>query len=178
MHLRSVRQEAQTHLHLCLRHVSRTRIVRCAYHMLMNNLFTDPVQKTSWNTHQCFGFLLHACLLQQRWNEQNEPQDPDATIFRGDFNFSQCSIFTGAAGTGKTALLQACDVLTELFFPSREGSVMRSAPTRTAARLNNGDTCHAAWALPWASALGPNGRLSDAAYKKLAQKIKGKQEIS
>ena len=55
---------------------------------------------------------------------------------------------------------------------------MRSAPTRTAARLNNGDTCQGAWSLPWGSCLGPGGRIADDTLKRLKLRVKGKEEVS
>ena len=76
--------------------------------MLRKNLFTIPGTDSCWNREQCIGFLLHAVLLQKRKNRQQmQSVDPDDT--------SESCIFTGAAGTGKTSLLTACDVLTQFF---------------------------------------------------------------
>ena len=67
--------------------------------------------------------------------------------------------------------------------PSERPTVYRSAPTITAARLNRGDTCHAAWSLPFSSCLGApcgrtNGRLTDASRKRVQKQLKGKREAS
>ena len=86
-------------------------------------------------------------------------------------------IVTGAAGTGKTALLEACDMLTQAVYKSTT-RVYRSAPTRTAARLNRGNTCHAAWHLPFGCSLGVEGRMSDATLPKLRKKLEGVHEAS
>ena len=187
VHLRSVRSSVDKHIKLELAKASKSKIVRAAYHMLDQlELFTDPDSTDKWNAHQCLGFLLHAHLLQQRFNEQTFAIDPasgrSASTTKASWpvsaDCSQACIFTGAAGTGKTALLQACDVLTEVFFPAPEGSVIRSAPTRTAARLINGDTCHGAWCLPFGSVLGRTGRITDKTLQALQKKIKGKEELS
>ena len=152
---------------------SRKHIVEAAIAMLRKGLFLKP-HSTDWNSQQCLGFLLHAYLLQQRKNVCNDlATDPLDVRQRERWD---SSIFTGAAGTGKTALLLACDVLTETFFG--ENSVVKSAPTRTAARLNNGDTCHGAWKLPFSSCLGPSGRLSAGALKSLQVKLVDKEESS
>ena len=82
-----------------------------------------------------------------------------------------------AAGTGKTALLAAQDMLTEVVFDS-DTCVFRSAPTRTAARLNRGDTVHAAWSLPWSSCLGTHGRLTEKPLQRLRQRLRGKEEAT
>ena len=55
---------------------------------------------------------------------------------------------------------------------------MAKAPTRTAARLNRGNTCHAAWHLPFGCSLGVEGRMSDATLSKLRKKVVGVHEAS
>ena len=97
-------------------------------------------------------------------------------------DFSKCTIITGAAGTGKTALLEAQDMLTDAAF-GEANCVYGSAPTITAARLNRGDTCHAAWSLPFTSCLGSscsgrNGRLTDPSLRRLQKRLRGKREAS
>ena len=89
----------------------------------------------------------------------------------------QCCIVIWAAGAGKTALLAAQDMLTEVVFDS-DTCVFRSAPTRTAARLNRGDTVHAAWSLPWSSCLGTHGRLTAKPLQRLRQRLRGKEEAT
>ena len=54
--------------------------------------------------------------------------------------------------------------------------MFRSAPRRTAARLNRGDTVHAAWSLPWSSCLGTHGRLTEKPLQRLRQRLRGKEE--
>ena len=75
------------------------------------------------------------------------------------------------------ALLAAQDMLTEVVFDS-DTCVFRSAPTRTAARLNRGDTVHAAWSLPWSSCLGTHGRLTEKPLQRLRQRLRGKEEAT
>jgi len=181
-----VRSSVDHHIKLELAAASKSKIVRAAFYMLDLGLFTDPECTDSWNAHQCLGFLLHAHLLQLRFNEKMFAIDPASgrrastatASWPVSVDCSQACIFTGAAGTGKTALLKACDVLTEVFFPAPEGSVLRSAPTRTTARLVNGDTCHGAWCLPFGSCLGRTGRITDKTLQALQKKIQGKEELS
>lgn len=66
---------------------------------------------------------------------------------------------------------------TDVFF-NTDGAVIKSAPTRTAARLNSGDTCHGAWALPFGSCLGRQGRIGEKALTKLQARLKDKVEAS
>ena len=101
---------------------------------------------------------------------------PDAPKAADDTRFAL--IFTGAAGTGKTALLEACDMLTQAVYKN-SACVYRSAPSRTAARLNRGNTCHSAWKLPFGgSILGEKGRLSNDCLDKLRKDVFGVQEAS
>ena len=139
-------------LNLDVAPASKSFIVEAAIAALRTGLFTVPGQQELWNARQCLGFLLHAVMLQSLYHSKhnsveksNSPQQIMTSLASSpeDSNADQFSIFTGAAGTGKTTLLQACDVLTDVFFNS-DGAVIKSAPTRTAARLNNGDTCHGA----------------------------------
>ena len=131
-----------------------TSILKAAFHALDLGLFTIPKSEGKWNPGQCIGFLLHAYQLQLKYNdtedstvplEDNETQgskeSPDAPKAAHDVRFA--CIFTGAAGTGKTALLEACDMLTQAVYKD-SACVYRSAPSRTAARLNRGNTCHSA----------------------------------
>ena len=60
----------------------------------------------------------------------------------------------------------------------RDNCVYRSAPTITAARLNRGDTCLAAWALPFGSNLGAYGCLSSDSLNRLQKRQRGKEETS
>ena len=153
-----------------------TSIVKAAFRALDTGLFTIPNSGGTWNPGQCVGFLLHAYQLQMHYNESHASEKnslPDAE--RDSMRF--CCIFTGAAGTGKTALLEACDLLTEAVYQSTT-CVYRSAPTRTAARLNRGNTCHAAWHLPFGCSLGFEGRMSDATLSKLRKKVVGVFEAS
>ena len=164
-------------------HLSSTCIINTAIQTLRTGLFTFPRTAGTWNTEQCIGFLLHAYLLQMRYTRQHSVVQ-DAHHHAGrqlmkstdlPDEMSEFSFFTGAAGTGKTFLLQACDVLTQTVYKHDE-SVVRSAPTRTAARLIGGDTCHGTWALPFGSVLGPRGRISDQALKKLRARHQHAQE--
>ena len=73
-------------------------------------------------------------------------------------------------------------MLTDAAF-GEDNCVYRSAPTITAARLNRGDTCHAAWSLPFNSCLGSscsgrNGRLTPASLRRLQKRLRGKKEAS
>jgi len=157
-----------------------TAIVRAAMRALQCGLFTVPASNGVWNTGQCVGFLLHAFQLQLRYNEASDAPESSASQRGDDSSASDVSgsdmryvaIFTGAAGTGKTALLEAQDMLTQAVYES-SSCVYRSAPTRTAARLNRGNTCHAAWHLPFGCSLGREGRLSDSTLKKLRKKLVG-----
>ena len=155
---------------------STTAIVTAAFHALETGLFTIPASGGQWNPGQCKGFLLHAFQLQLKHNEDYSTQEPSLLDANADAMRFSC-IFTGAAGTGKTALLEACDMLTQAVYKTTT-CVYRSAPTRTAARLNRGNTCHAAWHLPFGCSLGVEGRLSDATLKKLRQKVDGVEEAS
>jgi hypothetical protein len=158
---------------------STTSIIEAAFRALESGLFTVPDSGGKWNPGQCLGFLLHAYQLQLRQNESTENKAvPSANTVGQDSTLPEdlsqnamrfCSVFTGAAGTGKTALLQAQDMLTEAVY-KKSTCVYRSAPTRTAARLNRGNTCHAAWNLPFGSCLGPRGRISDTTLQKIQKK--------
>ena len=127
--------------------IGNASILIAAFRALDTGLFTIPDSGGKWNPGQCIGFLLHAYQLQLKYNEDqctHESSSPDA----GEDAMRFSCIFTGAAGTGKTALLEACDMLTQAVYKTTT-CVYRSAPTRTAARLNRGNTCHAAWHLPF-----------------------------
>ena len=157
-----------------------TVVLDAALFLLRRGLFPAPRSLLSddttpkWNTQQCLGFLLHAYLLQIRYARRNSGPVPLPSC-KGDRASDSC-IFTGAAGTGKTALQQACDVLTQEFFG--ESSVVKSAPTRTAARLTRGNTCHAAWKLPLRSSLGPRGRLTEEPLRRLRERLEHAEESS
>ena len=148
-----------------------------AFAALHNGLFTVPNKPDEWNARQCLGFLLHAYQLQERLKHGEDAVDASRRKKSVADDVSQCCIVTGAAGTGKTALLAAQDMLTEVVFDS-DTCVFRSAPTRTAARLNRGDTVHAAWSLPWSSCLGTHGRLTEKPLQRLRQRLRGKQEAT
>ena len=131
---------------------------------------------------------MHAYQLQLKYNEtedstvplkdnetEGSEKSPDAPTAAHDARFA--CIFTGAAGTGKTALLEACDMLTQAVYKSSE-CVYRSAPSRTAARLNRGNTCHSAWKLPFGCSLGEEGRLSNETLERLRKMLRGVHEAS
>ena len=153
-----------------------TSILTAAFRALDTGLFTIPGSDGTWNPGQCIGFLLHAYQLQQKHNEDHGTQQSSSSDAHEDAMRFSC-VFTGAAGTGKTALLEACDMLTQAVYKTTT-CVYRSAPTRTAARLNRGNTCHAAWHLPFGCSLGVEGRLSDATLQKLRKKVEGVHEAS
>ena len=127
--------------------VNATSIVEAAFRALSTGLFTIPGSGGKWNPGQCVGFLLHAYQLHMHYHESQTTGSAAPLASTKDL-MRFCCIFTGAAGTGKTALLEACDMLTQAVYKSTT-CVYRSAPTRTAARLNRGNTCHAAWHLPF-----------------------------
>ena len=161
---------------------SPTAVLEAAISALHRGLFTVPGSDGDWNSRQCLGFLLHAWQLQQNLNTTASNSEDGAVPVADAKDFSKCTIVTGAAGTGKTALLEAQDMLTDAAF-GEANCVYRSAPTITAARLNRGDTCHAAWSLPFSSCLGPscsgtNGRLTNASLRRLQKRLKGKREAS
>jgi len=151
-------------------------ILQAAFHALDSGLFSIPGSDGKWNPGQCICFLLHAYQLQLHYIEShptNHKPMPDASVDPMRF----CCIFTGAAGTGKTALLEACHMLPHAVYSSTT-CVYRSAPTRTAARLNRGNTRHAAWHLPFGCSLGFEGRMSDLTLSKLRKKVLGVHEAS
>ena len=161
---------------------SRTAVLEAAISALHRGLFTVPGSDGDWNCRQCLGFLLHAWQLQETLNSRGSNSEDGAVPVPKAQEFSKCTIITGAAGTGKTALLEAQDMLTDAAF-GEANCVYRSAPTITAARLIRGDTCHAAWSLPFSSCLGApgarnNGRLTEASKKRLQKRLKGKHEAS
>ena len=156
--------------------VNATSILEAAFRALNTGLFTIPDSGGKWNPGQCVGFLLHAYQLQMHYHESQTTGSAAPLASTKDL-MRFCCIFTGAAGTGKTALLEACDMLTQAVYKSTT-CVYRSAPTRTAARLNRGNTCHAAWHLPFGCSLGVEGRLSDATLSKLRKKLEGVHEAS
>ena len=142
--------------------------IKMAYYLIRNGNFDLPQQPGTRNKAQCLGLLLHASKLQQQIQRKEQynfsEKNDDVTNSK-----PKIILYTGAAGTGKTALMQACDVLTEMTFT--EGAVLRSAPTRTAARLQGGDTCHAAYKLPLRSSSGTAGKLTDTGRIRLQEKF-------
>ena len=155
----------------------KNAVLLTAFAALHKGLFTVPNKPDEWNARQCLGFLLHAYQLQERLKHGEDAVDASRRKKSVVDDVSQCCIVTGAAGTGKTALLAAQDMLTEVVFDS-DTCVFRSAPTRTAARLNRGDTVHAAWSLPWSSCLGTHGRLTEKPLQRLRQRLRGKEEAT
>ena len=111
---------------------SRTSILKAAFRALDAGLFTIPDSGGIWNPGQCLGFLMHAYQLQLHYNESH-PRESKSLQDASEDSMRFCCIFTGAAGTGKTALLQAQDMLTQAVYKSST-CVYRPAPTRTAAR--------------------------------------------
>ena len=157
---------------------SSTAVLAAAIAALNKGLFTVPGTDGMWNARQCLGFLLHAWQVQTVVNESAASDTPiRPSVALPHERYRKCTIITGAAGTGKTALLQAQDMLTDAAF-RRPHCVYRSAPTNTAARLNRGETCHAAWSLPLGSSLGYHGRLCDTGLKRLKKRLAYKQEAS
>ena len=112
--------------------VSDTSILKAAFRALDTGLFTIPHSGGKWNPGQCIGFRLHAYQLQMHYNEAH-PAQKNASSKANEDSMRFACIFTGAAGTGKTALLEACDLLTQAVYQSTT-CVHRSAPTCTAAR--------------------------------------------
>jgi hypothetical protein len=105
-----------------------TAILTAAFRALDTGLFTIPGSNGQWNPGQCKGFLLHAYQLQIKHNEDHSTEKPPCLDATDDAMRFSC-IFTGAAGTGKTALLEACDMLTQAVYKTTS-CVYRSAPTQ------------------------------------------------
>ena len=74
-----------------------------------------------------------------------------------------CHVLTGGAGSGKTTL-RVIESLLDFFLG--EESVMKSAPTNTAARLLGGDTAHATYKIPRGTMLGRRAKLSQPVMRK------------
>ena len=66
-------------------------------------------------------------------------------------------VLIGGAGAGKTTTLRVIDALLDKFLGV--GSLLKSAPTNTAARLLGGDTVHAMYKLPRSTLLGKRAKL-------------------
>ena len=78
----------------------------------------------------------------------------------------------GPAGTGKTSVVRVAIALCEHFLG--ENTTVRSAPTNTAARLFEGDTCHSWWKLPPKNLQGKHKSLSNRVLEKFRQRWKDK----
>ena len=77
-------------------------------------------------------------------------------------------ILMGAAGSGKTTTVMVQEALLDFF--CGDGSMKKSAPTITAARLLGGNTVHALYKLPLGTLHGKRGKLSDAVLKPFRKK--------
>ena len=79
-------------------------------------------------------------------------------------------ILIGPAGTGKTTTVMVQEALTDFFYAT--GSMSKSAPTITAARLSRGNTIHALYKLPLGTLHGRRGKLSAEVLKRFRRSWK------
>ena len=79
----------------------------------------------------------------------------------------------GPAGTGKTSVVKVAIALCEHFLG--KDTTVRSAPTNTAARFFEGDTCHSWWKLPPKNLYGKHKFLSTRILERHRQRWKDKE---
>ena len=113
---------------------------------VLNLLGTDSI-----NIKQGLALLHIAAWLQTKMSdwwakEQQICEHEWASIEKWKKMLTLFMALMGPAGTGKTSVVKVAIALCEHFLG--KDITVRSAPTNTAARLFEGDTCHSWWKLP------------------------------
>ena len=122
--------------------------------------------------------LLHIAVwlqttMSERWTKEHQIRAQDWSSTE-DWEARQTLLMAlmGPAGTGKTSVVRVAIALCEHFLG--ENTTVRSAPTNTAARLFEGDTCHSWWKLPPKNLQGKRQWLSNRVLEKFRQRWKDK----
>ena len=132
--------------------VSPTIVMEVAFFLIQTTLLRIPEVGTI-NVKQARALLHFACWIQdsmiQEWGLLTKEVKPCPPLRL---------VTIGPAGTGKTTVLRLAEALATKFFGP--DSVMKCAPTNTAARLLGGDTIHALCKLPPGPITGERGHMS------------------
>jgi hypothetical protein len=155
---------------------SPTRVLESAFYLLSKGILNVPGTSLI-NIKQGLA-ILHAAACIQRiktreWicgSKLSEDMLSPALRKTWDVHEDFLAVIAGAAGTGKTAVLQVVEKLFEHYFGP--DSFLKSAPTNTAARKLGGDTTHALYKLPLHSLRGLRGQLHGPRLAALRRRFK------
>jgi hypothetical protein len=155
---------------------SPTRVLESAFYLLNRGILNVP-GRTEINIKQGLA-ILHAAACIQRmktkeWIDAKQlSEDMLSPTLKKTWDAPQdfLAVIAGAAGTGKTAVLQVIEKLFEHYVGP--DSFLKSAPTNTAARKVGGDTTHALYKLPLHSLRGQRGHLKGPRLAALRRRFK------
>jgi len=146
---------------------SHVRVIEAALYLMQSGLLNVKGTR-QLNIKQCRAVLHWAWWLQQKMSQKWLDEEVVGNAPFRIAPFVLCHVLTGGAGSGKTTTLRVVEALLDFFLGSE--SLMKSAPTNTAARLLNGDTTHATYKLPRGSLLCKRAQLSTAVLRQLRRR--------